>query len=160
MSPLWTSIETTAAAGSCGRFRRWRMVARAAVRVVVTQVQAESARLDAGRHVLADHPGAHHRLEHLCTARHCGLRMADRVVERRLLRKPGEQRRLREVERLRRLAEEDARGRLHSDRLLTGRRSEAHVVQVVGEDLVLRAALLHLLGERGLLDLALEAAIA
>ena len=63
-----------------------------------------------------------------------------------------ERRRLRQVE----LARVDPEVRLGGSLDAVGALPEVHGVEVVGEDLVLRVAMFHLQGERGLVDLATE----
>ena len=96
-----------------------------------------------------------HHPEHVAPTQRCAPRVDRRVVERRIRRNSGEERRLGERELLRALLEVRAR------RLLDAVCAVAEVdrVEVRGEDPILAPALLELPGERSLAHLACERAL-
>ena len=95
-----------------------------------------------------------HGLQHVVAARQRRFGMQQRVVLRRGLREPGDQRRLRQRQPLRRAREVGLSGSLHAERGRARVGAVGRRVQVRGEDRVLRVGVILLVGEMCLHDLA------
>ncbi len=122
-------------------------------------VQLEAALLARQRPAVGDVAELRHLPQHLVAPRPRRARVEDRVVLRRRLRQPGQQRRLRQGQLPDRLGEVDQRGGLDADRGAAVDRPVGGGVQVLAEDLSLRVALGVLDRQLRLDDLAVEVAV-
>ncbi len=136
-------------------------VALALGRVVAVVLDAEAHPHRLGGQGLGDVALVGHALQHVVAPRGGGALVEERVVVGGRLRQTGQQRRLAQRQPRGRLVEEDARRGLDADRRLAAHGAVGHRVDVLVDDPQLAGAagmaVLELLGQLGLADLALVA---